>query len=77
MCLDQGADLHMAQLMPYSLSLASVNPDWFYLLGLPCWCLLTRVVQDKIQEGRKMVVCVRVYVHACMCVCVITSFCFW
>ena len=33
MCLGQGADLHMAQLMPpHSLSLAPVNPDWFYLL---------------------------------------------
>jgi len=25
----QGADLHMAQLMP----LSPVNPDWFYLSG--------------------------------------------
>ena len=33
-CLGRGADLHMAQLMPrYSLSLAPVNPDWFYLPG--------------------------------------------
>ena len=35
MCLGQGADLHMAQLMLLpSLSLAPVNPDWFYLPGL-------------------------------------------
>jgi len=36
MCLGQGADLHMAQLMPLpltSLSLAPVNPHWFYLIG--------------------------------------------
>ena len=34
MCLCQGADLHMAQLMLLPLmSLAAVNPDWFYLLG--------------------------------------------
>jgi len=34
MCLGQGADLHMAELMPLpSLSLAPVNPDWFYLPG--------------------------------------------
>ena len=36
MCLVQGADLHMAQLMPLPLtisSLALVNPDWFYLSG--------------------------------------------
>jgi len=32
MCLGRGADLHMAQLMPLPLlSLAPVNPDWFYL----------------------------------------------
>jgi len=31
LCLGRGADLHMAQLMP--LSLAPVNPDWFYLSG--------------------------------------------
>jgi len=30
-CLERGADLHMAQRMP--LSLASVNPDWLYLSG--------------------------------------------
>jgi len=29
--------------------------------GADFWCWLTRVVLDKIQEGRKMVVCV------CMC----------
>jgi len=34
MCLGQGADLHMALLMHYhSLSLAPINPDWFYLPG--------------------------------------------
>jgi len=34
MCLGQGPDLHMTQLMPlHSLSLAPVNPDWFYLPG--------------------------------------------
>jgi len=39
MCLGQGADLHMTQLMHcYSLSLAPVNPDWFYL---PFWFYLS------------------------------------
>jgi len=34
MHLGQSADLHMAQLMPLPLiSLAPVNPDWFYLSG--------------------------------------------
>jgi len=33
-CLERGADLHMVQLMPLPpLSLASVNPDCFYLSG--------------------------------------------
>jgi len=30
----------------------------FTFLVLPFWCRLTRVVQDRIQESRKMVVCV-------------------
>ena len=30
-CLERGADLHMAHC--HSLSLAQVNPDWFYLPG--------------------------------------------
>jgi len=34
MCLGQGADLHVAQLMPLPLTIScSVNPDWFYLPG--------------------------------------------
>ena len=32
MCLGQGADLHMAHLIPLP-SLAPVNRDWFYLPG--------------------------------------------
>jgi len=33
-CMGLGADLHMAHLMPLrSLSVAPVNPDWFYLSG--------------------------------------------
>ena len=36
MCLGQDADLHLAQLMPLPLlSLAPINPDWFYLPGWP------------------------------------------
>jgi len=31
-CLEPGADLHMAQLMPLPL-LLRLNPDWFYLSG--------------------------------------------
>jgi len=35
-CLEHGADLHMAQLMPLPLThrlLLPLNPDWFYLSG--------------------------------------------
>jgi len=32
-CLEQGADLHITQLMPLPLSLAPVNPYWFYQNG--------------------------------------------
>ena len=36
MCLGQGADLHMTQLMPPPLTVSfssKLNPDWFYLPG--------------------------------------------
>jgi len=46
----------------HSLSFAPVNPDWFYLPGFTFWCRLTCIVLDKIQEGRKTVLCV----HACV-----------
>ena len=42
-CLEQDADLHMAQLMPLPLSLASVK-SW---LVLPFWYHLTRAVPEK------------------------------
>ena len=44
-CLEQGADLHMSQLMPqcHSLSLASVKS----ILVLPFWYRLTWVVLKK------------------------------
>jgi len=54
-CLGRGADLHMAQLIGFTF------------LVLPFWCRLTRVVPDKIEEGRKMVVYV--------CVCVLYPYC--
>ena len=54
-CLEQGADLHMAQLMPlHSLSLASVKSR----LVVPFWCRLTQVVPEK---GP---------LNGCVCVCV-------
>ena len=56
-CLERGADLHMAQLLPHchSLSLASVKSR----LVLPFWYRLTRVVLDK---GP---------LNECVCVCVL------
>ena len=54
-CLERGADLHMAQLMPlHSLSLASVKSR----LVLPFWYWLTRVVPE---QGP---------LNGCVCVCV-------
>jgi len=66
MCLDQGADLHMAQLMPLPLTISCssksrlVLPSWLCVLSF--WCQLTWIVPEKIEDGCKMVVCV--------CVCV-------
>jgi len=42
-CLEWGADLHMAQLMPPPLTVASVKSR----LVLPFWYRLTRVVPEK------------------------------
>ena len=55
-CLGQGADLHMAQLMPLPLTISCSSKS---RLVLPFWCRLTYVVPGKIQEGHKTVVCVR------------------
>ena len=53
-CLERGADLHMAQLMPLPLAVS----DWFLPFRYP----LTRVIPDK----EPLNVCKRV----CVCVCV-------
>ena len=54
MCLGDGADLHMAQLMPMPLTVSCSSKS---RLVLPFWCWLTQIVPDKIEQGRKMVVC--------------------
>jgi len=54
-CLGQGADLHVAQLMPLPLTISCSSKS---RLVLPFWYRLTQVVLDRIQEGRKMAVCV-------------------
>ena len=43
-CLEQGADLHMAQLMPLPLIVSCFNK---IQIVLPFWYRLTRVVPDK------------------------------
>jgi len=59
MCLSRGADLHMFQLMPLPLTVSCSSIQiGFTFLVFPFWCQLTWVVPDKIQEDRKMVVCV-------------------
>ena len=56
-CLERGADLRMAQLMPLPLTVSCFSK---IQIGLPFWYQLTRVVLDK----GPLNVCV------CVCVCV-------
>jgi len=65
MCLGQGADLLMAQLMPLPLTIFCSSKS---RLVFPFRCRLTQVVLDKIQEGRKTVVCVCVHARVRVCV---------
>jgi len=73
MCLGQGADLHMAQLMPLPLTISCSSKS---RLVLPFWFRLTRVVSDKIQEGHKAIVCVCVcgVVSMILCLAVLTQY---
>ena len=57
-CLDRGADLHVAQLMPLPLTVSCFSN--IHRLVLPFWYRLTRVVPDK----GPLNVCV------CACACV-------
>jgi len=43
-CLEQGADLHMAQMMPLPLTVSCFSE---IQIGLPFWYRLTRVVPEK------------------------------
>ena len=43
-CLERGADLHIAQLMPLPLTVSCFSK---IQIGLPLWYRLTRVVPDK------------------------------
>ena len=58
-CLERGADLHRAQLMPLPLTVSCFSK---IEIGLPFWYRLTRVVPDK---GP---------LNVCVCVCVLTTY---
>jgi len=58
-CLEQGADLHMAQLMPLPLIVSCFSK---IQIGLPLWYRPTRVVLEK---GP---------LNGCVCVCVCSNF---
>ena len=68
MCLGQGSRCRFAyaQLMPLPLTISCSSKS---RLVLSLWHWLTRVVLDKIQEGRNMVVCA----YVCVCVCIAYS----
>ena len=53
-CLERGADLHMAQLMPLPLTVSCSSK---IQIGFPFWYQLTRVVPEK---GP---------LNVCVCVC--------
>jgi len=53
-CLERGADLHMAQLMPLPLTVSCFSR---IQIGLPFWYRLTWVVPDKGSLNARMCVC--------------------
>jgi len=65
-CLQRGADLHMAQLMPLPLTVSCSSK---IQIGLPFWYRLTWVVPDKGPLNGRVCVCVCVCVFVCLCVC--------
>ena len=58
-CLEQGADLHLAQLMPLPLTVSCFSK---IQIGFTCWYRLTRVVPEKGPLNRCVRVCARVSV---------------
>jgi len=57
-CLEQGADLHMAQLMPLLLTVSCFSR---IKIDLPFWYQLTWIVPEKGPSNG--------FVHVCVCVC--------
>jgi len=66
-CLERGADLHMAQLIPLPLTVSCYSK---IQIGLPFWYRLTRVVLEKGAINGCVCVCVCACVRACVRVCV-------
>ena len=64
--LEQGTNLHMAQLMPLPLTVSCFSK--IQTMVLPFWYRLTWVVPEK--GPLNGCVCVRACVHACVCVVV-------
>jgi len=64
-CLERGADLHMAQLMPLPLTVSCFSK---IQIVITFWYWLTWVVPDK--GLLNVCVCVRACVRVCMFVCV-------
>jgi len=60
-CLERGADLHMAQLMPLPLTVSCFSK---IQTGLPLWYRLTWVVPDKGPLNGCVCVCVCFCLHA-------------
>ena len=54
-CLEQGADLHMTELMPLPLTVSCYSK---IQIGLPFWYWLTQVVLDKGPLNLRVCVCV-------------------
>ena len=65
-CLERGADLHMAHLMPLTVTVSCFSK---IQIGLPLWYWLTWVVPEKGPLNARVCVCVRACVRARACVC--------
>jgi len=65
-CLERGADLHMAQLMPLPLTVSCFSK---IQIGFTFWYRLTRVVLDKGPLNGCVCVCVSVSVSVSVCLC--------
>ena len=63
-CLEQGADLHMAQLIPLPLTVSCFSK---IQIGLPFWYRLTWVVLEKGPLNGGVCVCVSYHIICLQC----------